>query len=190
MVSWTSNVFLLLVGPSGTGKSYVADNLCKALDIKQVESYTNRPPRYKGEAGHTFLKEKDIDKIKKKYPNRVAETVFDGHFYFATAEQVEQCGVYVISPDAIEQFKENYQGKKKVKVVAIHTPPFLRKVRMEARGDAPEAIAQRIEHDKQAFSGVEDVADLVAWNITDNDAVDEVLAALKKWGVKFETSKN
>lgn len=48
------NIYLI-VGPSGSGKTMVANRLEEKYRLKQVLSYTERPPRFEGEGGHTFV---------------------------------------------------------------------------------------------------------------------------------------
>ena len=172
--------FLLIIGESGSGKTAVAEALEKEYGMKQVQSYTNRPKRSDKESGHIFLTEKNISKIKAQYPNRVADTIYDKYLYFTTVEQIEECDTYVISPDAIPMFKANYKGKKKIVVVYIRVPPFLRIARMSRRGDAEEAIVDRITFDEVAFKDAESVADLVVRNFVLTETIDTILDYLKK----------
>lgn len=172
--------FLLIIGESGSGKTAVAEALEKEYGMKQVQSYTNRPKRSDKEAGHIFLTEKNISKIKAQYPNRVAETIYDKSLYFTTAEQIESCDTYVISPDAIPMFRENYKGKKKVIIVYIHAPTFLRMERMQKRGDAPEAIDERVCFDAVAFKGAMEMADLVVRNFVLSESIETIIDYLKK----------
>jgi len=81
--------------------------------LKQVLSYTERPPRFEGEGGHTFVTPEEFDKLK----NLCAYTVFDGHRYGVPAEMVEVSDIYVIDPAGVAYMKEHYSGKKGVKVV-------------------------------------------------------------------------
>jgi len=172
--------FLLIIGESGSGKTTIADILERDYGMKQIPSYTNRPKRTPDEKGHVFLTERNIDKIKAKYPNRVAETLFDKNFYFSTAEQVDQYDTYVISPDAVSMFKANYRGKKRVIVVYIHAPTFLRMERMRRRGDTAEMIDQRVAFDVEAFKDCEAMADLTVRNFVLTESIEVILDYLKK----------
>lgn len=149
--------------------------------MKQVWSYTNRPKRFEDEKGHIFLQEQNVEKIKKKYPNRIAETLFDNTYYFSTQEQIESSDIYVISPDAIEQFRDNYTGKKKIKVVYITVPEWVRHNRMLRRGDPEEKVEQRITHDREAFSAGAVEYDLDVRNFVLSDSVEVIRDAIKEW---------
>lgn len=54
------NIYLI-VGPSGSGKTMVANRLEEKYRLKQVLSYTERPPRFEGEGGHTFVTPEEFD---------------------------------------------------------------------------------------------------------------------------------
>ena len=162
--------------------------------MKQVWSYTNRPKRDDNENGHIFLQEQSIEKIKNEHPNRVAETVFDNYFYFAEESQVDDSDIYVISPDAVQQFKENYKGKKRIKVILVIVPEWLRHKRMLKRGDTEEKVEQRITHDHKAFSAGAVEYDLDVRNFVLSDSVEVIRDAIKEWEkekrVKVEKSKS
>lgn len=127
------------------------------------------------------MSESNVNKIKKEYPNRVAETLFDKYFYFSTQEQVEESDVYVISPDAIDQFKQNYTGKKRIKVIYVSVSEWMRKSRMQRRGDSEVDIAQRLAFDNMIFNNAEDLADFSIRNYVLSDTVDRIKKQLKLW---------
>ena len=94
---------VLIVGRSATGKDTLARRLEKEYDLRQLKSYTTRPKRYPGEDTHIFITENEAETLK----DRVAETIINGHTYFATREQVEECDVYVIDPRGMMELVRN-----------------------------------------------------------------------------------
>lgn len=181
-----NNVFVLLIGKSGVGKTTIAEYLEHTQGLRQVESYTNRPRRFDGEAGHRFLSELDVEKIKTEYPDRVAETEYDGHFYFATAQQVEECDIYVINPSAVENFKSNYHGSKVVKVVLIVDAEENRVKHMLQRGDSIVAIEDRLTYDRVEFANARDLADFIVVNTGVEQTARAIHGAIYGWNVIAE----
>lgn len=155
-----SNHIFLIVGPSGSGKSTVVQHLCDEYGLKQIESYTTRPPRYIGEKGHIFVTDEEFDKL----TGMVGYTEFDGHRYCSLQEDVEKSDLYVIDPAGIEYFREHYTGKKDVIVIGIWATESARKKRMFLRGDPEDAIVRRLEADRAIFNT--DVCDVVFYNKT------------------------
>lgn len=184
-----NNVFVLLMGESGVGKTTIADYMERTYGLKQVVSYTNRLKRFDGEIGHHFLEERDIEKIKHQFPNRVAEGVYDGNFYFATAEQVDECDVYVINPGAVEEFKRNYCGDKTVIVVLLEDTPVNKVKHMLSRGDSISKIQKRLDFDRQEFKDARLLADYVVANIGIEKTARAIRAAIWGWNVIAEQNK-
>lgn len=150
------NNIYLIVGESGSGKSTVCDIIEETYGLKQLVSYTTRPRRYDGEKGHLFVDKATFDKLE----NKVAYTMFDGYEYCATAQQIDECDLYVIDPDGLFKLKELYHGDKNIKVIYISTPLPERYERMKKRilEKNPEAVSvavesalERIKHDIEKF---------------------------------------
>lgn len=150
-----ANTIFLFVAPSGSGKTAVVESLEKRYGLKAIQSYTTRPPRYDGESGHTFVSDKEFDKLN----DVCAFTEFCGHRYCATAEQVNTHDLYVIDPKGVEYFKEHYNGSKLIKVVYIYSKVEVRYERMRQRliekGETPETATKeallRIANDGHEF---------------------------------------
>lgn len=141
---------ILLVGPSGSGKSTIANKLHNDFGLKVVQSYTTRPKRYPGETGHIFVSDIEFNKIK----NKVAYTEFDEYRYCATAEQVEECDIYVIDPAGVRFFWSHYRGKKRVELVQLFVEQKVLRKRLEARGDSPLSIEHRLKQDPVIFGDI------------------------------------
>lgn len=146
----------LIVGPSGSGKTTVANHLCERNGWSQVSSYTTRPPRYEGEHGHTFITEEEFRIL----PDLVAYTEYNGYRYGATARQINSCEVYVVDIPGVESLVRNYKDDKEFIVVIPWIDEDERRRRMAHRGDPPEKIEERIEHDRVAF-------DDISWRLSD-----------------------
>ena len=153
-----------IIGESGTGKTTIAETLCKRHNLTELNSYTTRPQRYPDERGHTFVTGLTFDQIKEQFPERVAETIFDGNMYWATRQQIDESDLYVIDPYGVGTLKANYHGWKNIRVIYLKCPKFERVRRMRKRGDTDEQIEARIKHDEAAFADAMNVADTVIYN--------------------------
>lgn len=162
---------ILLVGKSGSGKTTIADYLEKSYGLKMLESYTTRAPRYPYERGHTFVTKEDFNNM----PNKVAHTLFDGNDYWATQEQCDAAGVYVIDPDGIKSLRRNYNSPRPYKIVYLKISPIVRFWRMVKRGDGFIQAIKRIFHDSKKFGNFEKEKDIF---IVKRDTVANISATI------------
>lgn len=94
---------ILIAGRSGAGKDHLARELKKEFGLKQVLSYTTRPPRKPDEDTHIFISRDEVD----NYPDKIAPAIVKGEFYFATKKQVEECDVYIVEPNGVADLLAN-----------------------------------------------------------------------------------
>lgn len=146
------NIYLV-VGCSGVGKTTIVNQLCSKYNLKSVESYTTREPRFDREQGHTFISENEFDNLE----NIIAYTKFNGFRYCATAEQIDNADFYVVDLSGVETFKNLYKGEKRPSVIYLAVDENIRKQRMIERGDTSKKAEERIRHDKKAFANYKDV---------------------------------
>ena len=148
------NIYLI-VGCSGSGKTAITEKLKELYNVKSIQSYTTRPPRYDGETGHIFISDEEFDKL----TDMVAYTEFAGNRYCATAEQVENNDLYIIDPKGIDFFMKSYKGSKTPKVIFISSNLTTRYERMIGRAEtkgkshqeAIESSLTRIVNDAEEF---------------------------------------
>lgn len=137
------NIYLIY-GRSGVGKTTVANLLSEKYGYSQISSYTDRKPRHSGEIGHVFISTEEFNKIR---PQMVAYTLFDGHQYGVTAEEIDRNDIYVIDKAGIENLRKNYHGSKGLVVIWLVASTAECERRMAARGDSSSAIRQRMAFD-------------------------------------------
>ena len=146
---------IVLIGPSGTGKSTVADKLTELYGLTLMQSYTTRPKRFENETGHTF-----VDKFVKD-ENVITETYFSGNYYWITLQQFEKGDMLTLDKAGVENL-----GKYREDCFVVG----LTCTEEELRRRIPDRI-QRIEHDKEMFKGYEELCDTL---VSANDSVENV----------------
>lgn len=134
----------IFVGPSASGKTSVADALEKYGRYKQLKSYTTRPPRYEGEIGHIFITKEEFDKLETK----IAYTEYNGHYYCATKQQLDEVDIYVVDVPGIKTLIENYDTERIINILYFDVELITRVKNMVSRGDSDAAIVNRILTDE------------------------------------------
>jgi guanylate kinase len=84
---------LLIVGKSAAGKDTIAEEL-ERRGYSSVISHTTRPSRGAGDR-HVFVTSGEADLL---WDDSVARTIFDGHRYSATKDDVRKADLYVVDP--------------------------------------------------------------------------------------------
>lgn len=151
----TKNLYCV-VGESGSGKDTIVNYMCNRYGYTKVISNTTRPMRADDEndkLNHIFssLEQYQHDKENNEI---VAQTFFNGNFYWATKTQVNNADFYIIDMVGLKELKETYKDKKIISIY-VEVNEATRRLRMEDRGDSEEKINERIDNDKKAFADVE-----------------------------------
>lgn len=140
-----NNTLYLFVGKSASGKTTVANFLEKKHGFKQVNSYTTRPHRYEGEIGHVFVSDEEFDNL----GEMVAYTEYNGHRYGTTAEQLDQCQIYVVDVPGVKTLLERYKTNRQIMILYFGANICTRIHRMIDRGDSDMAIITRLLQDEK-----------------------------------------
>lgn len=135
----------LIVAPSGTGKTTLADMLEEKCGLRQVASYTTRPPRSENEKGHTFISDEEYDAL----DDIVAFTDYNNHRYCATASQLDKSQVYVVDIPGVESMLRLYKSNRKVIIFYLSASVHTKITRMKMRGDSDSKILNRIHNDHE-----------------------------------------
>lgn len=103
---------VLITGMSGSGKTTIAQELCKDDKYNFIASYTDRPMREKNEWGHTFVDSAYMDLILEK-DNIVAQSTIDKYRYCSITSQFDEnkINVYIVDTfginDTIKSFPQS-----------------------------------------------------------------------------------
>lgn len=164
-----------LVGESGSGKSTIGELLEKE-GYRYISSFTTRKPRFEGERGHIFTTMKQYE-CNRATGIIVAETFFDGEYYWTTKGQFYGECIYVVDPVGVKDLKEKMKDAEIV-VIYLKTDQSIRYDRMKEREMknsitelyAHKKVLQRLIHDEDAFRVIP--ADYV---VSANNIIEEVL---------------
>lgn len=140
-----NDTLYLFVGKSSSGKTTVANILEQKHGLMQVSSYSTRSPRYDGEIGHVFLSDNEFDNL----GELVAYTEYNGFRYGTTAEQLDQCQIYVVDVPGVKTLLERYKTDRKIVILYFSANICTRIHRMIDRGDSDMAIISRLLQDEK-----------------------------------------
>lgn len=147
-------ILYLVAGRTGSGKSTIAEGMCKEFDLKQIKSYTTRLMRAGEEknADHIFIRHEDIP----LYSDDIAAYTKIGEYeYFTTWNMLFNANnhVYVIDPTGIE-FLQNEVARKGIadrfdfRIVYVTSDNA--EENLKKRGDADDvAIKRKAAEDAQ-----------------------------------------
>lgn len=179
----TKPLFCIL-GASASGKSTLVQMLEKELNMKQIPSYTTHPPRYEGEAGHTFVTEEEFQSLS----DIVAYNYYLNNHYGVTSQQIddEAHDLYVVDQTGLNELKEKYKGDRKIYSVYIDCLPLNRYDRLFDRYFkmyqnslvATNRAMERIKQDEIEFENCKSSVDYV---INNDENINTAYENLKKY---------
>ena len=155
-----------IIGKSGIGKTTAVDKLENEYGYKVLKSYTTRSPRREEDTDHMYIsldEYADLD-------NKVVTCCFNGNFYCATADQIEDADLYVVDVQGVKELQSKYAGAKRIIFIQIVAPMEVCLERMLSRGDSEDAAWERLKHDYTAFK---DAGKLIDYTVPgDSEYVD------------------
>lgn len=179
-----SKPLFCILGASASGKSTLVQKLEIELNMKQIASYTTRPPRYEGEAVHTFVTEEEFQSLS----DIVAYNYYLDNHYGVTSQQIddEAHDLYVVDQTGLNELKEKYKGDRKIYSVYIDCLPLNRYDRLFDRYFkmyqnslvATNRAMKRIKQDEIEFENCNLVVDYV---IANNDNIETAYEELKNY---------
>ena len=167
-----SKPLICILGRSGSGKNYIEKKLVHK-GYTSVKSFATRPVRTNDDNDintHTFI---SPDRVSEYKNDIVADTYFNGAYYFATATQLNNADVYILDAKGLKQLYKNYINKDIISIF-IDCDSSICAERMSKRGDSDDAIMSRLQYDSEAFKNTKELCDFVCVNETQENANDIV----------------
>ena len=181
-------IIYCVLGISGTGKSTIAREVSKKLNIPIVVSYTSRPIRPNEQEGidYHYVDNKHFDDNFDDFIEMREYTVFDGSVWkygYKKSDLNTENGHYlvVIDPGGYRSLKQ-YFGNELVKPILIDSRMDDVLNRINKRGDNPDEIVRRINDDLMKFTNfIEDENPEIVRNTQNNRyAVQQVTTIIRK----------
>jgi guanylate kinase len=187
-----SKPLFCILGASASGKSTLVQMLEKEFNMKQIPSYTTRSPRYEGEAGHTFVSEKEF----KALNDIVAYNYYLDNHYGITASQIDDdtYDLYVVDQTGLNELHKKYKGNRKIYSIFIDCSYINRYKRLFGRyhkmyknfEKALKETSKRTERDKIEFKNCKSSVDYV---INNDENINTAYKNLRKYVVGLTTKQ-
>ena len=111
-------LIICIVGESGSGKITIAEYIAREHGIKMMESYTDRPMRYPGETGHTFVTKEEFDTF--SHDDMIAYTEFGGYRYCCLKKDVLDYNTYVIDERGLLYLREHFSDLYEIRCMRVY----------------------------------------------------------------------
>ena len=111
-------LIICIVGESGSGKTTIAEYIEREHGIKMMESYTDRPIRYPGETGHTFVTKEEFDSF--SHDDMIAYTEFGGYRYCCLKKDVLDYNTYVIDERGLLYLREHFSDLYEIRCMRVY----------------------------------------------------------------------
>lgn len=148
---------IILVGPGGSGKDYLAKRLLNAGFVKDV-SLTTREPRFGEVEGvdYNYISEEEFLSLIEE--GKFEEyTIFDGNYYGTLEESWLTSNVFIRTPDGVEVISP--VDRQEAVVVFFDIPEHIRAERLSLRQDefgnfiSTGKVMERLSTDRKKFAG-------------------------------------
>lgn len=160
---YLDNFCFIIAGKSGSGKTTISDKIEEMTkgQLKVLRSYTTRPPRFKDDKDHTYITEKEYNKL----TNKIATACINNYHYCATVDQYNESNIYVCDLEGIKSLGTLIQlvncPMRKPIVIYLDVSKEERERRMRKQGRKEEEIQFRLKEDDNRFDEIEQYSDII-----------------------------
>lgn len=143
------------MGRSASGKTTIAKEVAKQLNLQKLKSYATRQPRqeeleHPEEADHIFISPEQV-----AHYNPVAYSKIGEAEYFFTENELSQADIVVIDPNGFKNLQERVSGDYKFVLIYIAVDREIGLKRASERGDDLVVWAQRYDAENGQFEDFE-----------------------------------
>ena len=154
---------LILVGPSASGKTEIANILISNYHMKKVVTYTTRSIRINEVAGISYNFVTVDEFLRMKQNDEFVETTFYNNNYYGTRKKdISSEKIVVLDLNGLKSFQEKMPDA--IFSVYLDTAEETRILRMALRGDSREQIEKRIVNDRHFFDKEKTTVDYIVKN--------------------------
>ena len=162
----------VLVGPSASGKSTVAQMLVEQLGMKRaVTTTTRKRRRWEPVDAYHFVSKESF-----RVDDMVESQEYAGNYYGLSKAEADASNLVILEPKGAMALR-SYCGARRCYVVGIPVSRRAQAERMVMRGDSAKVINERIAFDAIAFQNFERICDTVC----SADTVEELCAIIKEY---------
>lgn len=142
---------LILVGPSASGKTQVAQMLIQKYNMEKMVTYTTRPMREKEVDGvdyHFISRDEFEKKIKDNF--FLEHVTYNNNFYGTAFASISDNKVVILEPSGLKTYLDKLPND--VFIIYLRCSEEVLRIRMKIRGNNDDEIKKRLELDKGVFN--------------------------------------
>jgi guanylate kinase len=138
-----------LISHNTTAAEYIEQK----YNIPMIQSYTDRPPRYDGETGHTFITSEEMRQI--PLEKKLAFTTFGGYNYCCTTDNVVDRNTYVLDERGLDYLTKHFSHIYNIRSVFIDTDKLIRLNRGMEIYRNKEEVTKRLDRDEGMYNHID-----------------------------------
>ena len=163
-------MIIVLVGKTASGKTTVANELCKHHGYKRIITYTTRPMRENEvqDVDYHFISDEQFNKMveNNEFTEYKRYNTAHGVWSYGSVVTLEQalsddCYIIILTPQGLRGL-----SKRVSKYIAfyLYVDFETQLERLKKRGDEEQQIIKRLKNDAKDFENVLDIVDYIFYN--------------------------
>ena len=172
------NSFILIAGPSGTGKTTLLQKLKADYGLRETLSHTTRERRPTDtDECYKFVSREEFQQIP-----MVEYTEYNGNLYGTAISDIDNSDILVADLHGCMMIQSYMKSiNRPCLTIGLNASAVVRAYRMRNRGDKEEDVQSRINHDASAFAQLRKVADVVFPDFSMEQSYTAVCNVINNW---------